>query len=256
MNRINKIFESKKEVLNIFFTAGFPEMHDTIRIAKALGNGGADMLEIGIPFSDPVADGPTIQHSSKCALDNGMTLKLLFDQLKELRNSVSIPVLLMGYVNPIIQFGMEEFCKRCSEIGIDGVIIPDLPMYEYESEYSEYFKKNNLHNIFLISPSTAEDRIREIDSKGSGFIYMVSSASITGAKVSVQEGQLAYYDRIQKMNLQNPKLIGFGISNKKTFKQACEFANGAIIGSAFIDQLNKDSTEVGIQNFIHSIKGT
>lgn len=254
-NRIDKAFAEKKNILNIYFTAGYPELEDTIRIVKALEKAGADMLEIGIPFSDPVADGPTIQESSKISLDSGMTLEHLFDQLQDLRAEVQIPVLLMGYVNPIIQFGVENFCNKCEQVGVDGVIIPDLPMQEYLEHYQDHFTEKGIHNIFLISPNTSEERINMIDSHSSGFIYMVSSSSITGAKSAVQDGQLAYYNRIDSMKLQNPRLIGFGISNQDTFSAACKHANGAIIGSAFINQLNTDSSEEGIVNFIHSIKG-
>ena len=254
-NRIDETFANKQDVLNIYFTAGYPKPEDTIRIAKALEKAGADMLEIGIPFSDPVADGPTIQESSKISLDNGMNLSHLFDQLQDLRSQVQIPVLLMGYVNPIIQYGIENFCNNCAKVGVDGVIIPDLPMQEYLEHYQDHFKQKEIHNIFLISPNTSEERIKVIDSHSSGFIYMVSSSSITGAKSAVQDGQLAYYDRINSMGLQNPRLIGFGISNQETFSAACNHANGAIIGSAFINQLNTDSSEEGITNFIHSIKG-
>ncbi len=254
MNRINKAFEKENSILNIYFTAGFPDLRDTIRIASALENSGADMLEIGIPFSDPVADGPTIQKSSKQALDNGMTLALLFDQLVTLREKVSIPVLLMGYVNPILQFGIEEFCKKCKEVGIDGTIIPDLPVQEFLDTYKHHFEEAGLENIFLISPNTSEERIETIDAISNGFIYMVSSASTTGAKESVQDGQLEYYQRIQDMNLKSPRLIGFGISNSETFNIACEHAHGAIIGSAFINQLEKEPSDEGIQKFVHSIK--
>lgn len=255
-NRIDAAFSQGDDILNIYFTAGYPQPDDTLRIAKALEKAGADMLEIGIPFSDPVADGPTIQESSMISLENGITLARLFDQLKELREEVQLPVLLMGYANPIIQFGIENFCSRCEEVGVDGVIIPDLPMQEYLEHYQVHFKEKGIHNIFLISPNTVAERMKMIDSHSSGFIYMVSSSSITGAKTAVQEGQLAYYNRINSMNLQNPRLIGFGISNQETYRAACNHANGAIIGSAFINQLNTDSSEEGITNFIHSIKGT
>lgn len=254
-NRIDEAFHQKTDILNIYFTAGYPASNDTMRIAKALETAGADMLEIGIPFSDPVADGPTIQESSKSSLDNGMTIEHLFEQLKDLRSSVTIPVLLMGYVNPIIQYGVEKFCVKCEEVGVDGVIIPDLPMQEYLDQYEVHFKEKGIHNIFLISPNTTESRIKLIDSHSSGFIYMVSSSSITGAKASVQDGQLAYYNRINSMKLQNPRLIGFGISNHETYQTACKHANGAIIGSAFINQLNTDASEKGIETFIHKIKG-
>lgn len=255
MNRIDQVFNEKKDILNVYFTAGYPQSDDTLRIAKSLEQAGADMLEIGMPFSDPVADGPTIQESSQQALENGMTIEKLFVQLKDLRKEVSIPVLLMGYVNPVIQFGIERFCEKCKEVGIDGVIIPDLPMREYLDSYESTFSKNGIHNIFLISPNTSETRIKEIDKKSNGFIYMVSSSSTTGAKSGLQDGQLEYYKRIQAMQLKTPRLIGFGISNKETYLNACEFSNGAIIGSAFIKQLKEDAGEQGIKNFVKKIKG-
>ena len=254
-NRIDQIFGERKDILNIYFTAGFPSLDDTLRVAKTLEEAGADMLEIGMPFSDPVADGPTIQDSSQTALENGMTIQKLFEQLEDLRSEVSIPVLLMGYINPIIQFGIERFCDKCAEVGIDGVIAPDLPMQEYLDSYQNLFRAKGIHNIFLISPNTSEDRIRQIDQNSRGFIYMVSSSSITGAKTGVQDGQLEYYKRIKEMGLKNKRLIGFGISDKETFDTACEFADGAIIGSAFIRQLKSDASEAGIKKFVKNIKG-
>lgn len=253
-NRIEGAFANKERVLNIYYTAGFPNLNDTIRIAEALEASGADMLEIGIPFSDPVADGPTIQTSSKTALDNGITLSLLFDQLKKLRKRVQIPVLLMGYVNPIIQFGVENFCRKCVEVGIDGTIIPDLPIEEFEEHYKLHFEAAGLSNIFLISPNTSKERIEQIDAKSSGFIYMVSAAGVTGAKEQIQQGQLEYFDRIQAMELKSPRLIGFGISNNQTFKNACKYAEGAIIGSAFVSQLAEGASDESIKEFIHAIR--
>ena len=253
-NRINQLFEDKKDVLNIYFTAGYPSLGDTVKVASALEKAGADMLEIGMPFSDPIADGPTIQDSSQIALESGMTLELLFEQLEELRAHVSIPVLLMGYVNPVMQFGIERFCESCEQVGVDGVIVPDLPMQEYLETYQSLFDKHGIRNTFLISPNTSEDRIRQIDDCTNGFIYVVSSSSITGAKKGVQEGQLAYYQRIKEMNLKNPQLIGFGISDHQTYRTACDYTNGAIIGSAFIKQLSKDASEEGFENFVKGIK--
>ncbi len=253
-NRIDQVFQEKKDILNIYFTAGFPDLEDTLRIAGSLEKAGADMLEIGIPFSDPVADGPTIQESSQHALENGMTIERLFAQLQELRQGITMPVLLMGYVNPIIQFGIERFCKKCAEVGVDGIIVPDLPMQEYLQEYQTHFKSNGIHNIFLISPNTSDSRIREIDSKSHGFIYVVSSSSITGAKKGVQDGQIAYFKRIQSMSLRNPTLIGFGISDNETYKSACNHSHGAIIGSAFIKQLKEDASDEAIRKFVKGIK--
>lgn len=255
MNRIDKTFEEKGgDLLNVYFTAGYPELGDTLRIATALDRNGADFIEIGVPFSDPVADGPTIQESSETALANGMTLALLFEQLADLRKQVTVPVLLMGYINPILQYGFERFCQKCQEVGIDGLILPDLPMYEYQTHYKALLEEYGLFNIFLISPQTGEARIREIDEHSQGFIYMVSSAAITGAKSNISENQEAYFQRINDMKLQRKLLIGFGISNHETYSKACQYANGAIIGSAFIKQLKEDSSEEAIMQFIRDIK--
>jgi len=255
-NRIDKTFEQTKDILNVYFTAGYPALDDTLRVAKSLQDGGVDMLEIGIPFSDPIADGPTIQESSMVALENGMTLAKLFEQLSDLRDQVKVPVLLMGYINPILQFGIERFCEECERVGIDGVILPDLPMKEYLEEYKALFNAHGLHNIFLISPNTRPDRIEEIDRQSGGFIYMVSSSSITGAKQGIADQQVTYFERINAMKLKNPRLIGFGISNHETFGKACNYSDGAIIGSAFINLLKKDASEVAIQEFVKEIKGS
>lgn len=255
-NRIDQTFGEKKDILNIYFTAGYPKLEDTLRVARTLQEAGADILEIGMPFSDPIADGPTIQDSSQQALENGMTIDVLLNQLKDLRQHVSIPVILMGYVNPIIQFGIESFCDRCAEVGVDGVIIPDLPMQEYLDVYKAHFDDRGIHNIFLISPNTSDERIRLIDTHSGGFIYVVSSSSITGAKQGIQQGQNEYFKRVQSMNLHHPQLIGFGISDSKTYRNACQYADGAIIGSAFIKQLQQDASEAGIQSFINGIKKT
>jgi len=241
-NRLNQLFNTKNNnLLSIYYTAGYPELNTTVDIAEALEKAGADFLEIGFPYSDPVADGPTIQHSSQTALDNGMTLHLLFEQLKDLRKRVSIPILLMGYVNPIVQYGVENFCKKAVEVGVDGVIVPDLPMYEYENMYAKYFTGNNLSNIFLVTPQTSEDRIRKIDELSNSFIYLLSSSSITGGSLNVSHSIEDYYKRIKAMQLKNPAIIGFGISNKATFTKACEYANGAIVGSAFVKLLSEDN---------------
>ncbi len=260
MNRIQfKIQEKNKtsgmtdKLLSIYFTAGYPELNDTVSIIENLEHSGVEMIEIGLPFSDPLADGPTIQESSTQALQNGMTSEILFEQLKNIRKNVKIPLLIMGYFNPILQYGVEEFCKKCSEIGIDGLIIPDLPVDVYHEEYEAIFKKYNVINVFLITPQTSEDRIRFIDSISDGFIYMVSSASTTGAKNTFGESQEKYFDKIAKMNLKSPQIVGFGISNKETFQQATKNAKGAIIGSAFVKFIGDNPIE-NISKFIDRIK--
>lgn len=255
MNRLHRLFEQKQErVLSIYFTAGFPQLEDTLPVMQALESAGADIIEIGMPYSDPIADGPTIQDSNMVALDNGMNMKKLFEQLQEMRQSISIPVVLMGYLNPIIQYGIEAFCKKCQDIGVDGLIVPDLPMQQYLDEYKRLFEDYGLSNTFLISPQTSENRIREIDEHSNGFIYMVSSQSITGAKSEISEEQIDYFKRVEAMNLRNARLIGFGISDKKTFTTASTYSNGAIIGSAFIKVL-KDSKDLSkdIHTYIQSI---
>ena len=255
MNRIDQLFQSKGDrILNVYFTAGYPNLQDTAQVMQGLEKAGADLIEVGIPFSDPIADGPTIQESNGIALDNGMTLKVLFEQLQDIRQSVSVPFVLMGYVNPIVQYGIEAFCAKCEEIGVDGLILPDLPMFEYLDTYKPLFDKHGLYNIFLITPQTSEARIREIDDNSNGFIYMVSSASTTGAKSSISTDQEAYFARIKGMNLKNPTLIGFGISNAETFDRACANANGAIIGSAFIKALaGEGALEKKIEDFVGSV---
>ena len=255
MNRLESVFDGAQEkLLNIYFTAGYPALEDTRRILKVLDNHGADLVEIGLPFSDPIADGPTIQESSFKALENGMSLGLLLDQLEGMRSEINAPVLLMGYLNPILQFGFEKFCERCSEIGVDGLILPDLPMYEYKTMYKDILAKNGLFNIFLITPQTSESRIKEIDEESRGFIYMVADSSITGAKNTISQKQIDYFDRVNALNLKNKLLIGFGISSHETFKTASSYADGAIIGSAFINQLKKDASDSAIKDFITMIK--
>jgi tryptophan synthase alpha chain len=246
MNRINQLFQQKKSnILSVYFTAGHPQLNSTVEILKSLESSGVDMVEVGMPFSDPLADGPVIQNSSSKALRNGMTIKLLFEQLKDIRKDVKMPLLLMGYLNPVLQFGLERFCKQCKEIGIDGVILPDLPLTEFQEQYQKYFEQNDLRFIFLITPQTSDDRIRMIDNISNGFIYMVSSSSTTGAKGAISDKQTKYFRRIQELKLKNPTIIGFGISNQETFNRACEYANGAIIGSAFVKMLD---TAIDIKN--------
>lgn len=255
-NRIEQLFEERKEkILSVYFSAGYPNLHDTVSIIESLEESNADIVEIGIPFSDPVADGPTIQESNKMALDNGISLKLLFEQLKDIREKVNIPIILMGYINPVLQFGLQSFCEKCEEVGVDGLILPDLPMQEYLDDYRSTFEAHGLINIFLITPQTSESRIREIDTNSRGFIYMVSSASTTGAKGDISVDQVQYFNRIIEMKLDNPTLIGFGISNKATFEQACQYSAGAIIGSAFINVLSESTDlKADISSFIQSVK--
>lgn len=241
MNRIKEKLQEDKKLLSIYFTAGYPKIGDTVSIIETLEKSGVDMIEIGLPFSDPLADGPTIQESSTKALHNGMSSEILFSQLKNIRESVKIPLLIMGYFNPMLQYGMEAFCKKCAEIGIDGLIIPDLPVDVYHENYQKIFKKYNLINVLLITPQTSDERIRYIDSISNGFIYMVSSASTTGAKTSFGNDQSSYFERISKMNLKTPQIVGFGISNKETFKAATKFSKGAIVGSDFVKFVTKNS---------------
>ncbi len=256
MNRINQLFEWKsKNILSIYFTAGYPNLEDTTTIIETLQEAGADVIEIGMPFSDPLADGPVIQKSSQQALANGMNIKLLFEQLIEIRKSVSIPLILMGYLNPVLQFGIEKFCEKAELSGIDGLIIPDLPLELYLEDYKPVFDTYNLHNIFLITPETSEKRIRLIDENAGGFIYMVAASSTTGSRNTIEKQQEAYFNRIRDMNLHNPRIIGFGISNKQTFERACNFAHGAIIGSAFITALSgSNDLKTNIRTFIKGVK--
>ena len=253
MNRINQIFERKENLLSIYFTAGFPRIDDTVKIIKELDKSQVDIIEIGLPFSDPLADGPTIQKSSEKALSNGMTTNLLFDQLKDLRKISEIPVVIMGYFNPILQYGIEKFCSNCKDVGIDGLIIPDLPADIFKKNYKIIFEKYKLNMMFLITPQTSNERISLIDDLSKGFIYMVSSYSVTGAKDSFDKYQIEYFKRIKKLNLSNPLLIGFGISNKKTFQTACQNSNGAIIGSAYIKYIENHGVSK-TRDFIKLIK--
>jgi tryptophan synthase alpha chain len=252
MNRINKKLQEDKKLLSIYFTAGFPQLNNTVTIIERLEKSGVDMIEIGLPFSDPLADGPTIQGSSTTALNNGMTTKVLFEQLKDIRKTVSIPLIIMGYFNPMMQYGVEEFCKKCAEIGIDGLIIPDLPVKEYTDNYKAIFKKYGLINVFLITPQTSDERIRFVDDISDGFIYMVSSAGVTGSQSGFGNTQKEYFQRIASMNLKAPQIIGFGISNSETFKQATAYAKGAIIGSAFVKHLSNKGVG-SINEFIKEI---
>lgn len=256
MNRIDKLFREKKEnILSIYFTAGHPSLNSTVEIIKTLVEEGVDMIEIGIPFSDPVADGPVIQNSTQTALANGMSVKLLFEQLKDIRKEIDIPLVLMGYLNPALQYGIEEFCSKCAEIGIDGTILPDLPLEIYQEEYEAIYKQHNIHNIFLATPQTSDQRYIELDRHSGGFLYMVAASSITGAKTGFEDYQQKYFERIKGLDLKLPRIIGFGISTKETFDHACRYANGAIIGSAFVNTLAKEGDmKKNIQEYIRLIR--
>ncbi len=254
-NRLQKLFNTKtNNLLSIYFTAGYPELNSTIQIAQALEKAGVDFLEIGFPYSDPVADGPTVQYAMHRSLENGMNLRLLFEELKEMRKHVTIPIMLMGYLNPMVQYGIERFCKDAASAGIDGVIVPDLPMYEYENIYSKYFIDNNLSNIFLVTPQTSPERIRKIDSLSNSFIYLLSSSSITGKDLKLSDSIEDYYKRIKAMELKSPTIIGFGITGNTAFKKACEYARGAIVGSAFVRFLGEENYLERIGEFVKGIR--
>lgn len=255
MSRLTKLFSEKKNILSVFYTAGFPTLNDTVSIAKNLEKAGVDIIEIGIPFSDPVADGPTIQASNKVALDNGMNVKLLLRQVKEIRKEVSIPIILMGYLNPVMQYGVEKFCRDAVAVGADGLILPDLPLDEFNTGYKDLTISLGLDTIFLISPTTSAERIRIIDGLSTGFVYAVSSSSTTGIKKGFSQDQEVYFQKLKAMNLKNPFLIGFGISDHTTFSKACEFAEGAIVGSAFIKLLQEsNNVEKDISEFVRNLK--
>ncbi|HBQ81967.1 MAG: tryptophan synthase subunit alpha [Bacteroidetes bacterium GWA2_40_15] len=256
MNRINKLFENrKKKILSVYFTAGYPELNNTLEIIRELDKSGVDMIEIGMPFSDPVADGPVIQRSSEKALKNGMSLNLLFEQLPALREITDIPIVLMGYINPVFRFGVEKFLRKCSETGIDGIIIPDLPVEEYIESYESLFKSYNILNVFLVSPQTPEERILYLDRNSKGFLYIVSTAATTGGTKKFDRSQINYFRKMDDLNLKTPRLIGFGISDKTTYEQACEYSDGVIIGSAFIKSLDeKGSLPEKIHRFVRTIR--
>jgi tryptophan synthase alpha chain len=256
MNRITSLFNKKKSrILNIYCTAGFPSVDSTLEVMKALQDNGADMIELGMPYSDPLADGPVIQSSSAKAIENGMTINKLFSDLKDFRKDIHVPVILMGYMNPALQYGFEKFCAKAAEIGIDGLILPDLPMYEYEVEYGEIINKNGLKFIFLVTPETSADRVKMLDKLSNGFLYAVSSSSTTGNEKSM-EAQMEYFRRLKEMELSNPVLIGFGIKDSDTFNAACTYANGAIIGTAYIKALAQEGSIHSItKKFIDGIIG-
>ncbi len=255
-SRIKQLFKSKKQnLLSVYYTAGFPKLNDTLAIAIALERAGSDIIEIGIPFSDPIADGPTIQESNKIALDNGMNLHLLLEQVQEIRKSVSLPIILMGYLNPVLQYGFEKFVKEAARVGVDGLILPDLPADEYLEMYKTFVDENGLTNTFLISPTTSEERIKKIDAATNGFIYAVSSSSTTGAQKGFSKEQESYFQRLEDMKLINPFLIGFGVSNHETFATVCKYSSGAIVGSAFINLIKGSSDlESDINRFVNSLR--
>lgn len=256
MANIQELFMKKeKNILSIYFTAGFPNLDDTEKILISLDAHGADMIEIGMPYSDPLADGPVIQKSSMKALENGMSIKTLFEQLKNFKNENNVPLILMGYLNPVLQYGFEKFCKEAKDVGISGIILPDLPIAEYENEYRQILQDNELNLIFLITPDTSEERIRKIDSLSTGFIYAVSSSSITGTNVDMN-AQENYFQRLKSLNLKNKILIGFGIRDRSTFEQACKYASGAIIGTAYIKAIeNTDNIDESTNEFLNSVLG-
>jgi tryptophan synthase alpha chain len=257
MNRIDQLFRRKTaSILSLYFTAGHPVLENTLSLIKALDHAGVDMAEVGIPFSDPMADGPIIQRSSQVALKNGMSLKLLFEQLKEVRQETSMPILLMGYLNPVLQFGMERFCEHCMKTGIDGVILPDLPLEVFLDEYSQLFKQSELHKVFMVSPQTNPERVRLIESVSGGFLYLVSSSSTTGLKGKFAEEQIEYFERIRRMKLGKPTMIGFGIADHQTFKTACQYSHGAIIGSAFVKMLEEEGfSGTHVREFVNRVRG-
>jgi tryptophan synthase alpha chain len=256
MSRIRELFQRKKNnILNVYCTAGFPELNSTLPVMKALQQSGADMIELGMPYSDPLADGPVIQASSTTALANGMTLTKLFDQLKDFRNSIQLPVLLMGYMNPVLQYGFENFCRDAAATGVDGLILPDLPIHEFEKEYGPQIRKYNLDFVFLVTPETQADRVQKLDGLSTGFLYAVSSSSTTGKSKDLSE-QEEYFARLKSMHLRNPVLIGFGIRDRESFSKACGYANGAIIGTAYIKAVDgavPAEIETRTRNFLNSL---
>ena len=237
MSRLQQLFKQKNsKILNVYCTAGYPQLNNTLDVMKCLQDNGADMIELGIPYSDPLADGPIIQASGGRAIENGMTVKVLFEQLKDFRKDIHVPVVLMGYVNQVIQYGFGKFCSDAQRVGIDGLIFPDLPIYEFETMYGDIIKKYNLDFVFLVTPETSEERIKKLDNLSSGFLYAVSSSSTTGKDKNIAD-QDVYFKKLKALNLKNPVLVGFGIKDKSTFETACSYANGAIIGSAYIKAL-------------------
>lgn len=256
MSRITELFKGKnKRILNVYCTAGYPKLNSTLEVMKALQDNGADMIEVGMPYSDPLADGPVIQASGTRALENGMTIAVLFEQLKDLRKTIRVPVLLMGYMNPVLQYGFDRFCATAAAAGVDGLILPDLPIYEFETEYGPVIRKYQLDFVFLVTPETSSERIAKVDSLSSGFLYAVSSSSTTG-KDKDMGSQEAYFEKLHDMPLSNPVLVGFGIKDKETFEMACRYTNGAIIGTAYIKALeNAKDINAATAAFLKSILG-
>lgn len=254
MSRIKDLFENKKgPVLNVYCTAGFPQLNSTVQLLEILQDSGADMVELGMPYSDPLADGPVIQASSARAIRNGMTISKLFEQLEGFRENIKLPVILMGYLNPLLQFGFEKFCAMAAGVGVDGLIIPDIPAHEYEKEYQGIVEKHGLDFIFLVTPETSEERTRKLDELSSGFLYAVSSSSVTGSDKNFKEVE-NYLERLKKMKLKNPILVGFGIRDKETFSSACRHVPGAIIGSAYVRAIeNAENIEEATMAFVHGI---
>jgi tryptophan synthase alpha chain len=256
MTRIGELFKRKQAgVLSVYSTAGFPRLDSTLEVMKALQSNGADLIELGMPYSDPLADGPVIQASGTTALENGMTLAVLLEQLKDMRATIHIPVLLMGYLNPILQYGFERFCQDAARVGVDGLILPDLPIYEFETEYGPVLRKHGLDFVFLVTPETSAERIRKVDMLSSGFIYAVSSSSTTGKNKDMRE-QEAYFQRLKDMKLKNPVMVGFSIRDKTSFDVACRHANGAIIGTAYIRAIEKAAdVDAATREFLTGIVG-
>jgi tryptophan synthase alpha chain len=256
MNRIDVLFKQKESgILSVYFTAGYPDLEDTVRILRALQRNGVDLVEIGIPFSDPLADGEILQTSNQHALTNGMTLQLLFKQLENIREEIRIPLILMGYLNPVLRFGVEKFCNKAAATGIDGIILPDLPLEIYNKEFKYFFQKSGLYNIFLITPETSEERIRTVDREGNGFIYMVSASATTGSKSTFGKVQIDYFKKIQNMKLRLPGMVGFGVSSNESYSLVCRYARGAIVGSSFVRAISKSrNLEESTREFINSIR--
>jgi tryptophan synthase alpha chain len=254
MSRLQALFANKKErVLNVYFTAGYPQLDSTATIIQSLQNNGADIIELGMPYSDPLADGPVIQESGNIALQNGMTIAVLFEQLKALKGQINIPIILMGYMNPVLQYGFENFCAEASAVGVDGLILPDLPEYEFEMEYGAIIKKYGLDFIFLVTPETSTERIQQLDNLSTGFLYAVSSSATTGKDKDFNSVE-KYLEQLQSMQLKNPVLVGFGIKDRNTFESACKYANGAIIGTAFIKALEGTTNiEATVKQFISAV---